>query len=107
METESVPLLVTAWSGIPSPLKSPLATARGREAVGFSEIVVNSGLPCAAAKVLKTSRALKTLAQGVCLRQSDKVASFLFVSRTTVVSLSGFRLAPPFASRISSPSPRL
>ena len=107
METALVPLLVTAWSGIPSPLKSPLATARGREATGLCEMVVKSGLPWAAAKVVKATRAMRTLVQGVCLRQWDGVAPSLFVPQTTVVSLGAFRLVPLLVSRIRSPNPRL
>src|ERR1700734_833719 len=41
METAFVPLLVTAASTIPSPLKSPVVRASGKAATGFGEVVVN------------------------------------------------------------------
>src|ERR1039458_9510980 len=60
METESLPLLTTARSGNPSPLKSPLATATGPEPTGFRESVLNNGLLCAATRVDNATTAKRT-----------------------------------------------
>ena len=56
-ETAFVPVLVTAKSTRPSPLKSPDAMANGLDATGFRERVVNR-LLCAVARVASPEEAI-------------------------------------------------